>query len=138
MTDTGTEFSLVARRATVSHLKSFTPLTALISANSIYPENTPANAAWPFIRYSSYSAPWTAQCYSGSTMFVDIHVFSNGPGTDNVHNAAAQVLEAMKTLDFAGMAECEWQGTIGPLNDAPSGETYKWHSIVQFRISAAR
>lgn len=133
-----TDNSLLVRRETVSHLKSFAPLTALIAAASIYPENAPANTPWPFIRYSAFSVPWGGQEYSGSQHNVDIHVFSNGPGTDHVHNAVAQVIEAMKSLSFAGRAEHEWIGTVGPLNDAPNGETYKWHSVVSFRVSVAR
>lgn len=117
-----TDNSLMVRRETVSHLKSFAPLTALIAAASIYPENSPANASWPFIRYSAFSVPWGGQGYSGSQHNVDIHVFSNGPGTDNIHNAVAQVIEAMKSLKFVGRADHEWIGTVGPLNDAPAGK----------------
>lgn len=133
-----TDNSLLVRREVVAHLKSFAPLTALISAASIYPENPPANAPWPRVEYSSFSQPWGGQDYSGSVHFVDAHVFSNGPGTDHVHNAAAQVIEAMKSLEFPGRAEREWIGTVGPMNDAPTGEAYKWHSVVSFRISVAR
>lgn len=133
-----TDNSLLVRQRVVSHLKSFTPLTSLVSSARIYPENAPSDAEWPFIRYSAFSQPWGGQEYSGSVHFVDIHVFSNGPGTDHVHNAAAQVIEAMKSLDFPGRADREWIGTVGPLNDAPSGEAYKWHSIVSFRVSVAR
>lgn len=133
-----TDNSLLVRRETVAHLKLFAPLTALISANSIYPENRPANTPWPFIGYSSFSQPWGGTEYSGSVHFSDIHVFSNGPGTDHVHNSAAQVIEAMKSLAFSGLAEHEWIGTVGPLNDAPTGEVYKWHSVVSYRIAVAR
>ena len=133
-----TDNSLLVRREIVSHLKSFAPLTALIAAASIYPENSPANTTWPFIRYSAFALPWGGQDYSGSQHNVDIHVFSNGPGTDNIHNATAHVIEAMKTLAFPGRADHEWIGTVGPMNDAPTGETYKWHSVVSFRVSVAR
>lgn len=133
-----TDNSLLVRKEVTMRLKGFAPLTALVGAAKIYPENTDANPQWPFIRYSSFSQPWDATDYSGSLHFVDIHVFSNGPGTDHVHNAVAQVIEAMKTLEFAGRADREWIGTVGPLNDAPSGETFKWHSIVSFRVSVAR
>ncbi len=133
-----TDNSLLVRRETVSHLKSFGPLTALIAAVSIYPENSPSDAKWPFIRYSAFALPWGGTEYVGSQHNVDIHVFSNGPGTDNIHNAAAQVVEAMKSLAFPGLAEAEWLGNVGPLDDAPSGETMKWHTVVSFRVSVAR
>jgi len=133
-----TDNSLLVRRETVKHLKSFAPLTALVAVASIYPENTPANVGWPYIHYSSFAQPWGGQEYSGSVHFVDIHVYSNGPGTDHVHNTVAQVIEAMKSLEFAGRADREWIGTVGPLNDAPTGEGFKWHSVVSFRVSVAR
>lgn len=133
-----TDNSLLVRREVVKNLKSFAPLTALISSESIYPENPPSGVKWPFIRYSSFAQPWGGQDYSGSMHFIDIHVFSNGPGTDNVHNSVAQVIEAMKSLEFAGRADREWIGTVGPLNDAPTGEAFKWHSVVSFRVSVAK
>lgn len=133
-----TDNSLLVRQETVRHWKSFAPLTALISAAKIFPENPPADAPWPRVQYSSFSQPWGGVEYSGSVHFVDAHVFFNGPGTDNVHMAAAQVIEAMKSLAFLGLADHEWIGTVGPLNDAPIGEAYKWHSIVSFRVSVAR
>ena len=133
-----TDNSLLVRREVVKCLKAFTPLTALIAAAKIFPENPPSDAPWPRVQYSSFSQPWGGTGYSGSVHFVDAHVFFNGPGTDNVHNAVAQVIEAIKAMSFPGLADHEWLGTIGPLNDAPSGETYKWHSVVQFRISVAR
>lgn len=130
--------SLLVRREVVAHLKGYAPLVALVAAASIYPENAPSNPKWPFIGYSSFSQPWGGTEYDGSVHFVDIHVFSNGPGTDHVHNAAAQVIEAMESLAFMGLGEHEWIGTVGPMNDAPSGEAYKWHSVVSFRVSVAR
>lgn len=133
-----TDNSLLVRREIVSHLKSYAPLTTLIAVNSIYPENTPADVQWPFIRYSAFSLPWGGTEYTGSQHMVDIHVFSNGPGTDNIHNAAAQVVEALKALAFLGLAESEWIGNIGPLDDNPSGEQMKWHTVVNFRVSVAR
>lgn len=133
-----TDNSLLVRRETVKHLKSFAPLTALVAVASIYPENTKSNPEWPFIHYFSFSQPWGGQEYSGSVHFVDIHVFSNGPGTDHVHNTVAQVIEAMKSLEFAGRADREWIGTVGPMNDVPNGESFKWHSVVSFRVSVAR
>lgn len=133
-----TDNSLLVRREVVKHLKSYADLIALVAAGSIYPENPPSDAKWPFIRYSSFSIPWGGTEYVGSQHNVDIHVFSNGPGTDNIHNAAAQVVEAMKSLHFAGLAESEWIGNVGPLDDVPSGETMKWHTIVSFRVSVAQ
>lgn len=125
-----TDRTLAVRRAVVAHLKSYAPLTAYISAPSIYGEQPPTNAAWPFIKYSSTTLPYEATCWSGSTHLVSIHVFCNGPFTDAVLNASAAVVEAMKVFD----GDVEWDGNIGPLQDIPVGEASKWHVVVQFRI----
>ena len=130
-----TDNTLRVRREIVAHLKSYAPLTALISANSIYGEQPPSNPDWPFIRYSSTTLPYDATCWSGSTHLVDIHVFCNGSYTDAVLNASAQVVEAMKGFVPEGTIEVEWANSIGPLRDSPPTEAAKYHMVVQFNVT---
>lgn len=127
-----TDLTLNVRRAVVAHLHSYAPLTALVSAARIYGEQPPANPQWPFITYSSTTLPYEAVCGSGSQITVSVHVFCNGPYTDAVLQASAQVVEAMRTLDTY---ECEWIGNIGPLRDSPPDEQAKYHVVVQFRVT---
>lgn len=130
-----TDNTLRVRRAVVSHLKSYAPLTALVASSSIYGEQPPANPAWPFIRYGSTTLPYEATCWSGSTHLVDIHVFANGPYTDAVLNAHAQVIEAMKGFVPDGAIEVEWANSIGPLRDSPPAEAAKYHMVAQFNVT---
>lgn len=129
--------TLRLRRAVVSHLKGYAPLTALIAAGSVYGEQPPADPAWPFIRYQSTTAPYEASCWSGSTHIVQVHVFCNGPYTDAVLNAHAQVIEAMKTFAPDGVVESEWVNSVGPLRDSPPPEAAKYHMVAEFSVTLA-
>lgn len=120
------DYTLAVRQAVVTHLIS--DMTLLPAAN-IYGEFVKANPPWPFIRYSSSTLPWEATCYDGSQVAADIHVFANGPSTDQAANIAAEVVRVMDSLPGAG--EVQWVGNIGPLRDEGPD---KWHIVVQFRI----
>lgn len=117
-----TDYTLEVRQAVVGHL------TQQLTGVDVYGEFVPANPSWPFIRYSSTTLPWEATCYSGSQVAADVHVFANGPSTDQAATIAAEVVQAMGSL-VAG--EVEWVGNIGPLPDEGPD---KWHIVVQFRI----
>lgn len=117
------DYTLAVRRAVVGHLISN---VTLVPAANIYGEFVVANPSWPFIRYSSSTLPWEATCYDGSQVAADIHVFANGPSTDQAANIAAEVVRVMDTLPGA-----DWVGNIGPLRDEGPD---KWHIVVQFRI----
>lgn len=130
-----TDNTLRVRQSIVAYLRSYAPLTALVTSSRIYGEEPPANVTWPFIRYSSTTLPYDATCWSGSTHLVSIHVFCNGPFTDAVLRAAAQVVEAMKAYEPDGTIEVEWAGNIGPLRDSPETEASKYHVVVQFNVT---
>lgn len=120
------DYTLEVRRAVVSHLIAG---VTLVPAAQIYGEFVTANPPWPFIHYSSSTLPWEATCYDGSQVNADIHVFANGPSTDQAASIAAEVVRVMETLP-AG--EVQWLGNIGPLRDDAGPD--KWHIVVQFRI----
>lgn len=107
-------------------------ITGAVNAD-VYGEFTPANVAWPFIRYSSSTTPYEDSCNDGSVILVDLHVFANGPSTDAVLLLARQVLVAMSS--WTG-GDATWLGNIGPLADNP--EASKWHSVVQFRVETVQ
>lgn len=117
------DLTLETRQSIIAHL------TPRIVGASVNGEFTPANIAWPFIRYSSTTIPYEDSCHDGSTILVDLHVFANGPSTDTVLGLAKQVLTAMET--WTG-GEATWTGNIGPLADNP--ESTKYHVVVQFRV----
>ena len=133
-----TDYTLQVRQAVVAHLRSYAPLTDLISQSRIYGEQTPADVQWPFIRYGSTTLPFEATCWSGSQQNVDIHVFANGPFTDAVLRASAQVVAAMESWAppaGTGIVDAEWLGNIGPLTDDAGPD--KYHVVVQFRLTVA-
>lgn len=117
------DLTLETRQSIIAHL------SPRIAGASVNGEFTPANIAWPFIRYSSTTVPYEDSCLDGSTILVDLHVFANGPATDTVLGLAKQVIEAMET--WTG-GDATWLGNIGPLADNP--ESSKWHVVVQYSV----
>lgn len=119
------DLTLETRQSIIAHL------TPRITGAGVYGEFTPANVAWPFVKYGSTTTPYEDSCNDGSVILVDLHVFANGPSTDAVLLLSRQVLAAMST--WTG-GDATWTGNIGPLADAPTGESAKWHVVVQFRV----
>lgn len=117
------DLTLETRRSIIAHL------TPRITGAGVYGEFTPANVAWPFIRYNSTTTPYEDSCHDGSVILVDLHVFANGPSTDAVLLLARQVIAAMATWTDG---EATWTGNIGPLADNP--EASKWHVVIQYRV----
>lgn len=118
------DLTLETRQSIIAHL---TPQITV--AGGVNGEFTPANVAWPFIRYSSSTTPYEDSCHDGSIILVDLHIFANGPSTDAVLLLAKQVLAAMSS--WTG-GDATWTGNIGPLAD--NVEASKWHVVVQFRV----
>lgn len=117
------DLTLETRQSIIAHL------TPRITGAGVYGEFTPANVAWPFIRYSSSTTPYEDSCHDGSVILVDLHVFANGPSTDAVLLLAKQVLAAMSS--WTG-GDATWTGNIGPLADNP--EASKWHYVIQYSV----
>lgn len=114
-----TDYTLAVRQAVVGHL------TQQMTDVNVYGEKPPADPSWPFLRYSSSTLPWEATCHDGSQVNFDIHVFANGPFTDQAATIAAGVVDVLEGFG------ADWLGNIGPLTDEGPD---KWHIIVQFRI----
>lgn len=136
-----TDYSLEVRRSVVAHLKSFGPLTALVSAARIYGEKQPVDAAWPFVRYGlSEAAPFDATGWDGSEHDVAIHAFANGPYTDAIEGISKQIIEAMKVwpgVPGTGIVSAEWIGPKTIVRDSPPEQEAKYHSIIRFAIAVA-
>lgn len=121
----------------MAHLKTFAPLTSLVSAVRIYPEEAPANPTWPFIRYGlPIASEFEATGWDGHEQEVTIHAFANGPGSDNLARIAKQVVEAMKSWvpDGLGIAAAEWTAT-DTLRDSPEAEQSKYHAVIRFNVA---
>jgi hypothetical protein len=133
-----TDYSLEVRRSIVTHLKAFAPLTGLVSVASIYPEETPAEPRWPFIRYGvPLVGQFEATGWDGSEQEVTLHAFANGPGMDLASRIAKQVTEAMKSWTppaGTGIAAAEWVDTQF-LRDGPPEEASKYHAVIRFNVA---
>ena len=132
------DYSLELRQRTVATLKAYAPLTALVSAGSIYGEQPPAAPAWPFIRYGlAIAGAWEATGQlDGSTHRVTLHAFSHGPYTDAVQRIAAEVVAAMDTLTMAdeSVIDLQWVGTQ-VLRDTDEADAY--HAVIEFDVTVS-
>ena len=65
------------RRAALTHLKDWQPLTDLVAPASIHPSQTPALVEWPFVRWDApQSIPFDLSCVEGATITFLLHGFA--------------------------------------------------------------
>lgn len=135
-----TDYALEVRKSAVTHLKGYAPLTARVSAGSIWGEEVPSDQAWPFIRYGlPVTLPFEATGWDGSEHDLTWHAFANGPFTDAVDQIAALVVEAMETWSApsgTGIVAAEWRGTT-ILRDSGPDEQSKYHAVIRFDVAVA-
>lgn len=126
--------ALETRTAIINHFAAYSPLTALVPASSIYGVRTPAEPAWPFIRFGApLTTPYEAVCWDGAEHSITVHVFAEGEDDFPVGEIVKQVVEAMKTLTDVNVlfVNSEWVTTnIIPDN----AEATNWHGIVTFNV----
>lgn len=75
------------RPAVLTLLKGAVPVTVLVPAARIYPQQRPPNPAWPFIGYGApIVVPFGASGLDGSSTTVAIHAYAEttGEGDDTV------------------------------------------------------
>lgn len=130
--------SLAVQRLVISTMQGFVPLTTLVPIPSIYGMSSRAKPNWPFIRYGTpIIRPYESSCWIGSDNVISLHAFAEGDDAWPVSLIAAQIVEAMKTLndpdEIISFIGNEWTSTtIIPDNDEGSN----WHAIVNFDIRA--
>lgn len=126
-------------------MKADADLTAVVGADSIYPQSTPAMPTFPFIKYGAPSAlPRKASCVDGVSLIVAIHSFSKGrvSGTQPVESAedhaarisatVASVLDGRRLdLGEGVIAKVRWTGSQ-LLADPEESSSY--HGVANFRV----
>jgi len=131
--------SLAVRRAIITALRAYGPLTALVPAGRIYPPQMPATPVWPFVRYGTATViPDRATGMDGARIIVSVHAFARGPGED----AASAIAKAIATcLDEANLTTEDgdqltifWTG--GQTLQDPE-EANSWHCTSDFEITVA-
>jgi Protein of unknown function (DUF3168) len=86
-----------ARRSVLSSLKADLGVTGLVPATSIYPQSTPDDISWPFIKTGAVqSVPIRASCIEGSSVVMSIHAFSKGSPAVTAETSAAQIGGAIR------------------------------------------
>lgn len=103
--------------AVVSHLETFSELTAIVPVSRMYGMQPPANPVYPFIRYGfPIVGGFEATCWEGSTTRITLHAFAEtttgGPGEFIVSDIASLIVKAM---NFAAYRAALVRSGVSPL-----------------------
>lgn len=83
------------RQTVLTALKADYDLTRIVAAKGIYPQQTPANVEWPFIRLGAITAtPLRVQCSDGSDVIGTVHCFTKASSVAPDPEAAASLINA--------------------------------------------
>jgi hypothetical protein len=140
------DLTLAIRRAALAELKGNAALIALVPAASIYPQTTPPNVGWPFVKMGSPSGlPIRAACVDGNEGIFAVHGFAkprlNGSGQvvetaeDHTARIGAAIADALdrKALALTGgyRARLLWTGSQ-LLQDGAEADAY--HTVQNFGV----
>lgn len=124
--------TLPLRQAIVAHLRADSAMTAVLAADHLHGERTPATVEWPFVRYGQAEIGQTGG-------FVPLHAFSKATFTDEVATIAAALVASLDgvtlILTDGRKATLDWGGTQ-VIPDAAEADA--WHAIVRMGVTVPR
>jgi hypothetical protein len=127
--------TLPLRQAVIRTLRADDALTALLPAERIYGERSPAELTWPFVRYGQADIGQVG----GS---LPIHVFSKQQFTDEAASIASAIVDALDgrslALDGGRKATLTWPEASGTQIIPDSAEADAWHAIIRFDVMIPR
>lgn len=138
----------LVRRAVLQRLKADTALTALVPADSIYPQAIPSEPTWPFIKLGpTGTLRLRAACVNGGLVSVDVHAFararvSGGQVVETAEDHASRIGAAIEaaladnriTLEGGPTANIEL-GDIRLLQDQEP-DAFHWFAQLNARVLA--
>lgn len=141
------DLTLSIRRACLAALKSDAPLTSLVPAGSIWPQTTPANVAWPFVKMGAPTAlPVRAGCVDGHSGIFAVHGFAKvrtdtGQVVETAEDHAARIGSAIAAaldrqnlgLDGGQSVRVMWTGSQ-LMQDGDEADAF--HTVQNFRVRA--
>lgn len=138
--------TIAIRRGVLALMKADAPLTAIVPAARVYPQTTPADAVFPFIRMGAPLAlPLRASCLDGSDSTFAVHGFTKDrmSGTKRVEtaedyagrlgSAIADSLDGRVITLTNGTARIQWTGSQLLMDPAEPG---CFHTLQNFRVRA--
>jgi len=143
------DYKLPTRRAMLTAMKHDGPLTALISAGSMYPGTVPASRAFPFLRLGAITAsPFRASGLDSSAFRANVQGFTKplanarGAVTASAEDQADRIGSAIKdaldgttlTLEGSQKARIVWIQTIA-VRDGDEADA--WVVTVTFGVEVA-
>lgn len=135
------------RRASLAKLKGDAGLTAIVPATSLYPQTTPTNVGWPFVKLGVVTVlPLRAGCVDGVTGIFAVHGFAKDryegaaivetaeDHADRITSAIASALDR-QTLDLETGQRVTLLWTGGPVMQ-DGDEAGAYHGVANFSFRA--
>ena len=134
--------SLSVRGAVIAALKADAALIALVPAGRIYPNKTPADVAWPFIKLGVLmNSPTRYDCGGGGDVTGAVHVFVKKTAsildpeaaTYRINKEVVRVLDGLDLVVDGSDLGCHV--TLSQvMEDGAEADAY--HGLVSIRVSA--
>jgi len=135
--------TIYARQKVIAALKADAALTAIVPAARIYPQKTPDQPTFPFIRMGALSfVPVRGDGGAGGQVTGAVHCFTKASATTpdaevqaaTIQRRMAEVIEAMNDIDASGL-QLSVHVTGGQLL-MDSAEADCFHGLVTFDATA--
>lgn len=132
------------RNAVVGRLEDNPLITAALGDGSVWGEQQPADAPWPFIRYGApIVTPDQVGQLTGGRHRVTVHVFARGPSMDECAALCTLVEDELDEQDIdlvfpvASTREATvWEMLLNSCQIIPDGPD-DWHGVMEFDTSVA-
>lgn len=119
-------------------MKDFAPLAAAVGGR--IHDKVPANQEFPYVRYGfPFSTPLRAACWSGESIRITIHVFSEAADSREASRIMGLIRRALDDTapaydDFDNVALLAWaQSQMLADGSAPN----RYHGVVEFDAATA-
>lgn len=125
--------SLSLRQAIIQRLRADANVTALVAADNIYGQRSPAVIAWPFVRYG---APSETPIRKGTQIRITLHAFSHATFEDEASNICAALQASLEdaAIDLGGGLTA-YMTYVGSQIMSDLAEADAWHGMATWNAT---
>ena len=133
----------LAQKAVLKHLKNSPGVVALVPKNQQHRQSTPAEIAWPFLRFGPPNElPFKGACFDGGLVGFAIHAFTKpvyvgGVEIKTAEDVAGEIADAIKAavdgvklIQDGKTVKVTWESRSIVMDPA---ETDAYHAIINMR-----